>query len=752
MTSDDTGSNFLRTIISTHLDEGRYDTVVTRFPPEPNGYMHVGHAKSVCVNFGLAEQYGGTCNLRFDDTNPTKESVEFAEAIMDDIRWLGFEWDGLYYASDYFQQLYEWAIAEVKAGRAYVDSQSLEEIRATRGTVTEPGTNSPYRDRTVEENLELLEGMRRGDFEEGSHVLRAKVDMAHPNMKMRDPLLYRIMHHPHWRTGTDWHIYPMYDWAHGPSDAIEGITHSICTLEFENNRALYDLFVERVGFTEPRPHQYEMARLKLPYTMMSKRRLRKLVEDGLVSGWDDPRMPTIRAMRKKGIPPDAIRDFVERVGVAKANSVVDPVLLDNAIRDALNLRAPRYMGVLDPLEVVVTTWDGETDWLDASLFPHDVPLEGARKVPFGKRLYIERSDFMRDPVKGFRRLAPGREVRLRYGYLVTCDRVVEDDAGNVVRLECSHDPDSRGGKAPDGRKVKGTIHWVSADHAVEAEARLYERLFDHEEPDSVDDWESVLNPNSLQVTRAYVEPAVADLDAGARIQLERTGYFYLDPEETTDDAMVLTRIVPMKDTWARDQKRAEPKPQPKKVSSNEAPAEPQAPERTPEQEAAIAAYVARGVGEEEASVLVDDTRLAGLFEQVAAQSPHTGGVAKWVVHGVGPADTGALTVEALAALVAMVEEETLTTAIARDVLAVLIEEGGMPAAVVEARGWKPVTGDDALAGLVDAVLADHPEEVAAWRGGKDRLKGFFVGQVMKRTQGRADARRVHELLAARQGG
>ncbi|MEZ4319666.1 MAG: glutamine--tRNA ligase/YqeY domain fusion protein [Myxococcota bacterium] len=751
---EEEGSNFIRTIVEQHLEEGRYDTIITRFPPEPNGYLHVGHAKAICVDFGTAAQYGGRCHLRFDDTNPVAEDPEFAEGIMEDIRWLGFDWgEHLYYASDYFPQLYEWAVRLVKEGKAYVDSLSEEQIREYRGTVTEAGRPSPYRERPVDESLELLDGMRTGKFPEGAHVLRAKGDMAHPNMKMRDPLMYRILHRHHDRTGDAWHIYPMYDYAHGLSDAIENISHSICTLEFDNNRALYDLFLDLVGFTEPRPHQYEMARLNLPYTMMSKRKLRKCVEDGLVEGWDDPRMPTLRGMRNKGIPPEAIRSFVERVGVAKTNSVVDTVLLDNAIRDFLNPRVPRLMAVLDPLEVVITNWpEGQVDWLDASLYPHDVPLEGTRRVPFTGQLVIERDDFMEAPVKGFRRLAPGREVRLRYGYLVTCTNVVKDASGAVIRLECTYDPASRGGVSPDGRKVPGTIHWVSATEGKPVDMKLYERLFDAEFPDQVEDWRAALNPNSLRVVRAIVEPALLETAPGDRVQLERTGYFYADPHASTPGAPAFKRIVELKDSWQKVVAASEPA-EPASVPSPRA-SEPAVTERvrTDAELAAIAALVARGVGEEEASVLADDARLAGLFEKAAAGHAHPGGVARWVVHGIGQSDTGALTIAALGRLVTLAEDGTITNRIARDVLAVLMEEGGDPDAIVDSRGWRPIDDDRALVGIVDAVIAENPTEAEAWRGGKDRLAGFFVGQVMKRTQGRADARRVNELLAERRGG
>ena len=549
-------SNFIKEIIRRDIEEGRYGgKVVTRFPPEPNGYLHIGHAKSICLNFGLAREFGGVCHLRMDDTNPETESMEYVRAIQEDVRWLGFDWgDRMFYASDYFEQLYEWAEELIRQGKAYVDDLSAEEIRQYRGTLTEPGRESPYRSRSVEENLDLFRRMRAGEFPDGSKVLRAKIDMASGNLNLRDPVMYRIKRARHYRTGDTWCIYPTYDWAHGQSDSIEGITHSICTLEFEDHRPLYDWFLEQLGVHHPR--QIEFARLKLSYTVLSKRKLTELVEGGYVRGWDDPRMPTIAGLRRRGYTPESIRDFCARIGVAKKESTVDVALLEHCLREDLNRRAERRMAVLRPLRVVIENFpEGRVEELEAVNNPED-PSAGTRRVPFSRVLYIERDDFMEDPPKKFYRLAPGREVRLRYAYFLRCVDVVKDDRGEVVELRCTYDPATRGGNAPDGRKVKATIHWVSAAHAVEAEVRLYDRLFTHPDPDGVkDDFKNHLNPRSLEVlTGCRLEPSLADARPGERYQFERLGYFCADPD-TRPGRPVFNRAVTLRDTWARIQER-----------------------------------------------------------------------------------------------------------------------------------------------------------------------------------------------------
>ncbi|MGB2855345.1 MAG: glutamine--tRNA ligase/YqeY domain fusion protein [Dehalococcoidia bacterium] len=552
-------SDFIRTIINEDLKTNKYQgRVHTRFPPEPNGYLHIGHAKSICLNFGIAAEYGGLCNLRFDDTNPTKEEEEYVESIEEDVRWLGFDWeDRLFYASDYFDQMYDYAVQLIKAGKAYVDDLSADVVREYRGTFIDPGKESPHRSRSVEENLDLFERMRAGEFENGSRVLRAKIDMASPNLNLRDPAMYRILHAEHHRTGNKWCIYPMYDWAHGLEDSIEGITHSICTLEFEAHRPLYDWFLDELGVYHPQ--QIEFARLNITYTVMSKRKLLQLVEQGHVSGWDDPRMPTVSGLRRRGYTPESIRNFCERIGVAKTDSTIDIALLEHCIREDLNKRAPRVMAVLRPLRVVIDNYpEDQTEEVDAVNNPED-PDMGTRKVPFSRVLYIERDDFREDPPPKFFRLAPGREVRLRYAYFITCVGVVKDEhTGEVVELHCTYDPASRGGNSPDGRKVKGTIHWVSTAHALEVEVRLYDRLFTVEDPGEVRDgagFESVLNPDSQEIVTGYIEPSLAGAAPGSRYQFERLGYFCVDSKDSSAERMVFNRTVTLRDSWAKIEKK-----------------------------------------------------------------------------------------------------------------------------------------------------------------------------------------------------
>jgi len=546
----ETGRDFIRDIVAADLAAGRHRSVVTRFPPEPNGYLHIGHAKSICLNFGIAEEFGGRCHLRFDDTNPTKEEQEYIDAIERDVRWLGFDWGKhLYHASDYFEQLYEWAEYLIREGKAYVDDQSPHDMRATRGTLTEPGTNSPYRERSVAENLDLFRRMRSGEFPNGARVLRAKIDMASGNINLRDPTLYRILHAQHPRTGTTWSIYPSYDFAHGRSDAIEQITHSICTLEFEDHRPLYDWFIENLPVPS-QPHQYEFARLNLTYTILSKRVLTGLVREGYVSGWDDPRMPTLAGLRRRGVPPSALREFVKRIGVAKANSLVDFGMFEHAVREVLNRTSPRRMAVLRPLRVIIENYpEDKTETLEAANHPDD-PGAGTRHVRFGREIFIERDDFMENPPKKFFRLAPGREVRLRYAYFITCREVVKDSAGQVVELRCTYDPATRGGNAPDGRKVQATIHWVSASGSVAAEVRLYNHLFTQPEPNAAD-FAADLNPQSMEVlSDSRLEAALASDNIDAPVQFERQGYFYRDPD-SSPGRLVFNRTVGLRDTWAK---------------------------------------------------------------------------------------------------------------------------------------------------------------------------------------------------------
>ena len=552
--SPDQLHDFIREQIRADLAAGLHDHVVTRFPPEPNGFLHIGHAKSICLNFGVSAEFGGHCNLRFDDTNPAKEDQVYIDAIMEDVRWLGFDWgDHLHYTSDYFEQLYDWAVHLIGEGLAYVDDLTPEQMREYRGTLTEPGRESPSRNRSAAENLDLFARMRAGEFADGEKALRAKIDMASGNINLRDPVLYRIVREAHPRTGDTWCIYPMYDFAHGQSDALEHVTHSLCTLEFEDHRPLYDWLIDNLP-APSRPRQYEFSRLNLTHTVLSKRRLIELVDGGHVSGWSDPRLPTLSGLRRRGIPPEAIRDFIGRLGITKSDGIVEMSYLENTVREHLNQTAERRMAVLNPLKVVIENYPEDADdELDAVNNPND-DSAGSRKVSFAREIYVERNDFMEDPPRKFFRLGPGREVRLRYAYLVTCTDVVKDANGEVIELRCTYDPESRGGNAPDGRKVRGTIHWVSAEHAVNAEVRLYDHLFAEEEPGSGDDWLSDLNPDSLNIVQALLEPSLADLPAGEAVQFERLGYFCRDADD--GDGPVFNRTVSLRDTWAKEKAKS----------------------------------------------------------------------------------------------------------------------------------------------------------------------------------------------------
>ncbi len=777
--------DFIRDIVRADLAAGKHGgRVATRFPPEPNGYLHIGHAKSISLNFGIAREFGGLCNLRMDDTNPETEDLEYVEAIKDDVRWLGFAWDGMYFASDYFERLYEVAVKLVGEGKAYVDELSEDEIRAYRGTVTEPGRPSRWRDRPAAESLELLERMRRGELPDGSCVLRAKIDLAAENMKMRDPLLYRIRGGAeHYRRGREWPIYPLYDFAHGLSDAFEGITHSLCTLEFENNRELYDWFLVAAGIEDP-PQQIEFARLVLNYTVLSKRKLLQLVEEKIVSGWDDPRMPTLRGLRRRGYTPEAIRAFCDVIGVTKAQTVVDVGHLEHAVRDDLNAKAPRVLAVLSPLRVVVESWPEESvETLDAPSFPREIPRHESRPLPFERVLYIERDDFAEAPPKGYKRLAPGRRVRLRHAYVVECRDVVKDDHGEIVELHCIHDPGSldSGAAGADAGKAAGTIHWVPASRALRAEVRLYDRLFSDPEPDRGKggaDFKSFLNPDSLRVVEgALVEPSVAGAQPFERFQFERHGYFVVDPDSTAE-RLVFNRIVSLRDTWARRAAAAEiaAKDTGREVALGA--------ERTTAAEASSAVgagtdKAAKEVGVEdvepaarerflrfrdelgllphEARTVAEDDVRTRLFEEATAAGASPRAAAAWIANDLvrelrardlaAPPFDGA----ALAELIALVEAGEITMTAAREVFAAMVAGEGRPRAIVEARGLRALAGEAALAPHVDAVLAAHPAQVAAYRAGKTALLGFFVGQVMQATGGRADAGAVRELVAKRLG-
>jgi glutaminyl-tRNA synthetase len=770
----DAPRNFIRTMIDEDLASGKYQGVVTRFPPEPNGYLHIGHAKSICLNFGLARDYDGRCHLRFDDTNPVKEDVEYVESIQEDIRWLGFDWgEHLYFASDYFEKMYAWAEGLIEDGLAYVDSQPAEVISAQRGELGKPGVESPYRERSVEENLDLFRRMRAGEFAEGEHVLRAKADMTSPNMLMRDPLLYRIKHAEHHRTGDAWVIYPMYDYAHCLEDAIEDITHSLCTLEFDNNRELYDWVLDAVGFERPRTEQTEFARLKLEYTVMSKRKLLRLVEEGHVSGWDDPRMPTIAGLRRRGYTPESIQSFAEMIGVAKSNSMVDIGKLEYSIRDDLNARAPRRFCVTEPLKVTVTNLAaGEEVALTVDEWPAEIGKEGSREVPFTRELYIERGDFALEPPKGWRRLTPGGEVRLRGAFFLKCEEVVTDEGGEVTELRCTYDPETLGGKAPDGRKPDGTIHWVSASRGVPCELRLYDRLFTQPEPESDPerDFIAFLNPESLVVRHGVIEPSVEGAEAGSRYQFERLGYFMVDPVDSGDGGLVFNRVVTLKDGWAKKVARAAGAPERKektvKVKSARAQRRPERRSREDEREAARAenaewaARYARytgelGVSEENADILSVDDELAGFFEAALGAHDAPQSVANWVVNELlrelkeAELDELALTPTALGELVGLLDAGEVTQTGAKAVFEVLLAEGGEAAEVVDRLGVRSIEDSSVLEAAVDGVLAANPDEVASYRAGKKALVGFFIGQVMQATRGRADAKEARAMLMSK---
>lgn len=767
MASETRSTHFIQQRIDADLEAGTYGgRVALRFPPEPNGFLHIGHAKSICLNFGLAEQYGGTCNLRFDDTNPLAEDTIYVESIERDVRWLGFTPSTVVFASDHFETLYGWAEALVERGLAYVDEQSLEEIRATRGTVTEAGTPSPWRDRPPAESLDLLRRMKAGEFADGARVLRAKIDMAHANMKLRDPVLYRIRHAHHHRTGDRWCLYPLYDWAHGQSDALERITHSLCTLEFEVNNPLYQWLLRAIGREtvgcDAFPQQIEFARLNLTYTVMSKRTLRRLVEEGHVDGWDDPRMPTIAGLRRRGVTPEAVRAFVDHVGVAKANSVVDVALLEHAIRDDLNHKAPRRMAVLDPVPLSVAGWPaGTVQDLVAPSFPHDVGLPGERVVPFDGEVVVERADVAVDPPKGFKRLAPGRVVRLRYGPCVHVDRVEVDGDGAVTHVHATLLPDTIG-RNPEGTKVWATVHWVGRAQGLPAQVQLFDRLFRDPDPMGAEDVLEVLNPDSLVVAEALVEPAVADDAPGVRYQFERQAYVYRAPEDA-DRGLVFNRVVPLKDPWARAQQAEAPQ-----AAATEAVVDPTANAEDqarikaearaawfaehPGAEARYGALVAAGAAEDAAWAVLTDPRLAALLDDALGAHEGHASVVNWLANGLAPqlGDEAAPPFggAAIGQLAALVDAGTLSNALGRQVLeALLAGEGDDPEAIAQAHGWVVLNDEAALRATVSDVLAAHPAEADRLRGGEKRLLGFFIGQVMKATGGKADAQLVRQILS-----
>jgi glutaminyl-tRNA synthetase len=762
--------NFLHQIVEEDNRTGKYGgKVATRFPPEPNGYLHIGHAKSILLNFGLARAYGGRTNLRFDDTNPVTEDTEYVESIEADVRWLGGDFGGhVYYASDYFEKMYACAERLVQDGKAYVDSQNQEQIREQRGSFERPGANSPFRDRPAAESLDLLRRMRKGEFEDGACVLRARIDMAHPNVILRDPLLYRIRHAHHHRTGDAWCIYPMYDYAHPLEDAFEGITHSICTLEFESNRELYDWVLDNLGPWDPRPRQYEFARLALGYTVMSKRKLKDLVEQHLVSGWDDPRMPTVAGMRRRGVTPEALREFADLIGVAKNNSLVDIGKLEYAIRSDLEARSPRAMAVLSPLPLRIENWPpGKQLELDLPWWPGEPEKAGTRKVPFGPDLLIERDDFTENPPRDWKRLAPGREVRLAGACVIRCEGVVRGEAGEVKALRCSYDATTLGSEG--GRRAGGTIHWVHATRSVPAAVRLYDRLFTVEQPEALNNFLDALNPASLQeAARARVEPALKDAPAGARYQFLRQGYFFADPVESKPGAPVWNRTITLKDTWAARAAAPEARePRPPREKKPAAPPQGPARDRTELQadaraaDPAVAARFERwrqaGLAENEAHLVAADGEASAYLEAAAAAGAKVASAARWLLNELaglaagGPLARLPLEGAAFGRFVQLVDAGRLAPAAAKTLLAALVKEGGDPEARLKALGLEKVDDRDAVVAGVDRALAANAREVERWRDGEKKLFGFLLGAAMRETQGAADAALVRQVLEERLG-
>ncbi len=740
--------DFLRRIVEDDLKSGKYSEVATRFPPEPNGFPHIGHAKSISINFGIAKDYNGHCNLRMDDTNPTTEDTQYVEALKDAVKWLGFDWGKqVYYTSDYFSKLYNYAVDLIKMQKAYVDSLSEDEIREYRGTVTQPGRRSKYADRSIEENLELFERMKNGEFADGDHVLRAKIDMSAANMKMRDPLLYRIRNAHHFRTGEKWHIYPMYDFAHCLSDYIEGITHSFCTLEFENNRDIYDWILDTLELKPPRPYQYEFARLDINYTVMSKRKLLVLVENGYVNGWDDPRMPTIAGLRRRGYTPESILTFCDQIGIAKANSVVDVSQLEFCIRDDLNPKVPRVMCVLDPLKVTITNYDGTED-LDASYYPHDVPKEGSRKLPFSKEIYIERDDFNENPPKGYFRLTPDQPVRLKHAYIISFQEAIKDSNGNITEIKVTYHPDSKSGQDTSGIKVKSAIQWVEANSAKKVEVRLYDRLYKTEAPAGIED----LNPNSLKVIEsALIEPAIITDKPDKRYQFERLGYFYADPVDYKDEAPVFNRIVTLKDSWV---KKSKPKPIPKQtatpkkeqVDGEETP-------MTPEQQTLYRHYTQElKLGTAVANTLVRDVELSSFFEESLKIHKIPTTIANLITNEVArelkrsTKDNLKFTPSQLATLAKMIDDETISTKIAKEVFEEMSTKGADPVQVVKDKGLEQISDPKIIGAVIDEVIAKNPDNVTKFRDGNTKLLGFFVGQTLKATGGKANPKVVNEMV------
>lgn len=760
--------DFLRTIVEEDLKSGKYKEVITRFPPEPNGFPHIGHAKSICINFGIARDYNGYCNLRMDDTNPTTEDTKYVEALKDAVKWLGFDWnDNVYFTSDYFPKIYDCAVELVKMGKAYVDSLNEEEIREYRGTVNESGRRSIYAERSIEENLDLLDRMKKGKFKEGEHILRAKIDMSAANMKMRDPLLYRIRYAHHFRTHDEWCIYPMYDFAHCLSDYIEGVSHSICTLEFENNRDIYDWVLDTLNLVPPRPYQHEFARLGINYTVMSKRKLLELVNGNYVNGWDDPRLPTIAGYKRRGYTPESILNFCDQIGIAKANSMVDVSQLEFCIRDDLNTKVPRVMCVLDPLKVTIENYEGNEE-IEASYYPHDVPKEGSRKIPFSKVIYIEREDFEENPPKDYNRLTLEQPVRLRHAYIITCKEIIKDANGNIVEIKAEYNSTSKSGSDTSGIKVKSAIQWVDSVQAKEIEVRLYDRLYSCEAPDGLED----LNPDSLHVIKnALVEPAVITDKADVRFQFERQGYFYTDPIDYTDEKPVFNKIVGLKDSWAKKTKVVEnidkTESTPKQETKNLQVIGEVAP-MSEDQKALFNKYINElKLNSEVANILARDEKLSSFYEdayeklnlisfmnsaKINIQNSSvilSNIVVNELAKELKEKEFRELKFHAMqiAQLVEMIDDETISSKIAKQIFEEMSKTGKEPKDILEDKGLVQISDPSIILPIIDEIISKNPDNVEKFKAGNTKLLGFFVGQVLKNTGGKANPQVVNELVA-----
>ncbi len=740
--------DFLRRVVEEDLDLGKYKKVITRFPPEPNGFPHIGHAKSIAINFGIAKEYGGYCNLRMDDTNPTTEDTKYVEALKDAVEWLGFEWRGdVRYTSDYFSKIHGYAIKLIKMGKAYVDSLDEDEIREYRGTVTQAGKRSRYAQRTIEENLELFEKMKNGEFKDGEHLLRAKIDMSSANMKMRDPILYRIRHAHHFRAKDEWSIYPLYDFAHPLSDYIEGVSHSICTLEFENNRDIYDWVLDTLQLEPPRPYQHEFARLNINYTVMSKRKLLELVKEKIVNGWDDPRLPTIAGYKRRGYTPESILNFCESIGVSKSNSTVDVAQLEFSIRDDLNKKVPRVMSILNPLKVTIENYDGY-EKIDASYYPADVPKEGSRKLPFSKEIYIDRDDFMETPSKGYFRLTPNQPVRLKYAYIISCKEIVKDSNGDIVEIKAEYYPNSKSGEDESGIKVKSAIQWVEAKEAKRIEVRLYDRLFKTQAPEGVED----INPDSLKIIKnALIEPAVIDEKPDVRFQFEREGYFYADPIDYTDEKPVFNKIVALKESFSKKkkniaQKSSKPEVKKAQIDGEVVP-------MTKEEETLFENYTKElKLNSEVANTLARDKKLSSFYQEALESFNSPVNIANIVTNDVArelktkEIDDLRFSPKDVAQLVKMVDEELISNKIAKQVFEEMGQSGKEPKAIVEAKGLVQISDPKIIRPIIDEVIAKNPENVEKFRAGNKKLLGFFVGQVLKATKGKGNPKVVNALV------